>query len=197
MDMKKLLLLGFLSMFGASQAHADFISVVNGADMAGIEVTATFSDSTTETIIWGAQSADSGGVSGTDWSLSQVGDSFGELGPLGVIGAWTIFNGNSDLVSLFVNLVPASFVFDTAFGDASANGSGSGREFASNTPIGYAFSGLLQDELYTALTLDDISDGETQFVIDTDFVSVSAPSTVSIALLSLLGLVMNSRRNKA
>ncbi|MBU3004325.1 hypothetical protein [Paraglaciecola arctica] len=195
--MKKLLLLGFLSMFVGTQAHAGFISIVNGADMAGIEVTATFSNSTTETIVWEAQSADSGGVSGTDWSLSQVGDSFGELGPLGVVGAWTIFKGNSDLVSLFINLLPASFVFDTAYGDASANGSGNGREFVPATPIGYAFSGLVQDELYTGLTLDNISDGETQFVIDTDLVSASAPSTVSILLLSLLGLVMSSRRKQA
>lgn len=192
--MKKLLLLGFLSMFGASQAHAGFISIVDGADMAGIEVTATFSDASTETLTWAALTADSGGVSGTAWSLEQVGETFGELGPLGVLGAWTLTNDNSALVSLFINLLPASFVFDTEFGDASANGSGNGREFVSGTPIGYTFDGLMQDELYTGLTLSNITAGETQFLIDTDL--VSAPATISILMLSLLGLVMNSRRKQ-
>jgi hypothetical protein len=99
------------------------------------------------------------------------------------------------LVSLFINLVPGSFVFDTAFGDASGNGSGNGREFVSGTPIGYSFGGLMQDELYTGLTLTDIAAGDTQFLIDTDL--VSAPATISILALSLFGLVMNSRRKQA
>jgi hypothetical protein len=193
--MKKILLISFLSMFVGTQAHAGFISVVTGADMAGIEVTATFSDSSTETLTWEALTADSGGVTGTGWSLGQVGETFGELGPSGVVGAWTVINDTANLESLFVNLLPASFVFDTEFFDVSANGSGNGREFVSGTPIGYVFSDLMQDELYTGLTLSDISAGETLFLIDTDL--VSAPTTVSILMLSLLGLAMNARRKQA
>lgn len=193
--MKKFLLLGFLSMFGMSQANAGFISVVTGADMAGIEVTATYSDASTQTLTWEALTADSGGVTGTGWSLDQVGETFGELGMSGVIGAWTVTNDNAELVSLFVNLLPGKFVFDTAFGDASRNGSGNGREFVSSAPIGYNFSGLMQDELYTGLTLNDISAGQTQFLIDTDL--VSAPATISIMALSLFGLIMNARRKQA
>lgn len=195
--MKKLIIIGLFTMLVGAKAHASFIGNVDGADMAGIHVTATFNDLTTESFIWEAQSANSGGVTGTGWSLSQVGNTFGELGPGGVIGPWTIFNDNSALVSLFVNLLPASFVFDTEYGDASANGSGNGRELVSETPIGHAFSGLMQDELFTGLTLSDFSLGETRFVIDTDLVTVSAPSTVSILLLSLFGLIMNTRRKQA
>ncbi len=198
--MKNFLLVGFLSMFAASQAQAGFISLVTGADMAGIEVTATFSDMSTETLTWEALTADSGGVSGTGWTLVQEGNTFGELTGGGiVVGAWTLINNSATLESLFINLLPANFIFDTLFGDASANGSGSGREFVSDVAIGSMFGGLLQDELYSTLTLTGIEDGQTRFLIDTDLVSVSvsAPATASILMLSLLGLVMNARRKQA
>ena len=197
--MKKFLLLGFLSMFGASHANAGFIPVITGADMTGIEVTASFTGGVTETFTWAALTADSGGVTGTGWSLSQVGETFGEFDTVNnvLVGAWTLTNNSATLDSLFINLL-SGFVFDTEFGDASANGSGSGREFGlGQVAITSAFGGFVQDELYSTLALTNIAAGDTQFVIDTDAVTVSAPATASIVLLSLLGLAMNSRRKKA
>jgi len=198
--MKKLLVLGFLSMFGASQAQAGFISIINGADMAGIEVTATFSDMTPdETFTWAALTADSGGVTGTGWSLSQEGETFGEYDTVNslFVGEWTIDNHAQNLESLFINLLDG-FVFDTAFGVASANGSGPGVDFDSGGNSTAMFSGLVQDELFSGLTLTNIAaGGQSIFLTDTDAVVVSAPATVSILMLSLLGLVMNSRRKQA
>jgi hypothetical protein len=198
--MKKLLLLGFLSMFGASQANASFITNINGADMAGIEITGTFNGGTTQTFTWAAINSDTGGVSGSDWSLSLSGETFGEYDDINgvVIGAWVLSLGSSStLESLFIDL-GANFVFDTAFGDASANGSGPGVDFdTSSTTMTHSFGGLVQDELYSTLLVENFEIGTTTFLTDTDAVSVSAPETVSIFMLSLLGLVMNSRRKQA
>lgn len=196
--MKKFLLLGFLSMFAASQAHAGFIKTVTGADMAGIQITATFSDTTTEILNWAALTADSGGVTGTDWSLSQVGDTFGEFDNINslLVGAWTLTNNSSTLESLFINLL-SGFVFDIDYGTASANGSGPGRELVSDIPMSFSFGGFVQDELYSTLMLTNFANGETQFMTDTDAVVVSAPATASILMLSLLGLVINARRKQA
>jgi hypothetical protein len=196
--MKKFLLLGFLSMFAASQANAGFISAVSGADMAGIQVTATFTDTSTEILDWAALTADSGGVTGTGWSLTQEGDTFGEFDNINqlLVGTWTLTNNSLNLESLFIDLL-SGFVFDIDFGDASANGSGPGRELVSDIPMSFSFGGFVQDELYSTLMLTNFADGQTLFMTDTDAVVVSAPATVSILMLSLLGLVMNSRRKKA
>jgi hypothetical protein len=196
--MKKFLLLGFLSMFAASQANAGFISAVSGADMAGIQVTATFTDTSTEILDWAALTADSGGVTGTGWSLTQEGDTFGEFDNINqlLVGTWTLTNNSLNLESLFIDLL-SGFVFDIDFGDASANGSGPGRELVSDIPMSFSFGGFVQDELYSTLMLTNFADGQTLFMTDTDAVVVSAPATVSILMLSLLGLVMNSRRKQA
>ena len=52
-----------------------------GAMMAGMSVTAYFEGGFTQTLAWGTTGAASGGVTGTQWSLSQTGDTFG--------GDWT------------------------------------------------------------------------------------------------------------
>jgi hypothetical protein len=209
--MKKFLLLGFLSMFGASQAHAGFIQAVTGADMAGIEVTVTYEDLTTDTQIWTASPIDlpffeeDGLALGDDWSLYESGDTLGELTDAGVLtGVWTFLRQSGyaqEISSIFIDTSATNVVFDTEFFDFSANGSGAGREFTyddTNTYVDAVFSGLYMDELYTGLTISGsgLVDGFT-FMIDTDLVEVSAPATASILMLSLLGLVMNARRKQA
>jgi hypothetical protein len=198
MDMKKFLTLSFLSMFVASQANAGFISVITGADMAGIQVTATFTDTSTEVLDWAALTADSGGVTGTGWSLTQEGDTFGELDNINqlLVGEWTLTNNSPNLESLFIDLL-SGFVFDTDFGDASANGSGPGRELVSDISMNFSFGGFVQDELYSTLMLTNFVDGQTLFMTDTDAVVVSAPTTFSLLMLSLFGLMINSRRKQA
>lgn len=47
-----------------------------GAMMNGLEVTATFSNGHSETLVWGTTGLNSGGVSGAGWGLSLNGDSF-------------------------------------------------------------------------------------------------------------------------
>jgi hypothetical protein len=103
-------------------------------------------------------------------------------------------NNNQQLESLFVDLSPAGLVFDNAAGDASANGSGPGLAFFSSPAMTSVLSGIIFDELFTGLTVGNIGIGDSFFAIDTDIMNVSAPATASILMLSLLGLVMTSRR---
>lgn len=202
MNMKKLLGLGFAAALFAGQANAGFISVVNGADMAGISVTATFTNLSTETFIWTSSTSSTsststaGGVDGTDWELMVDGDTIIPNSATPLMGTWQLVNSNPELVSLFINLGTA-FVFDTEYNDVSANGSGPGREFLNffGTSTTGSFSNLMQDELYYGLTLTNISAGETLFGADTD--AVPTPATLSLLGLALLGLAAGARRKKA
>lgn len=216
--MKKLLALGFAVLLSAGNAHAAFIQQVTGADMTGMEVTVEFTNGSTETLTWALFSADpsapnlegySGGVTPASllWGLSQAGDTIGEYiaGPLGV---WTLYNEDASvgIHSLFINAWAGNVVFDTAFGDASMNGSGPGREFTydnSNTTVMATFSNNYMDELYGGLTITGAGGssllpgtGIFQFQIDTEIVKtvgVPAPATLAIALLALVGLAFRRK----
>lgn len=219
--MKKFLLLGFLSMFGASQAQASFMNVVTGADMAGLQVTANFSDGFSETLTWQVISAGSGltdtvslegeegGVVGTMFSLTQQGDSQGnvdnnmtdDLSDDIFYGLWTLTNTSTNaLTSIVISALTTNIVFDSVFDD-NGNGSDFGRAFTPSVSgtTTYSYSDLVQDELYSTLTINsDLTTNESlDFFADTDLVEVSAPATASILMLSLLGLVMNARRKQA
>lgn len=199
MIMKKLLGLGFATVMLAGQAHAGFISMVTGSDMAGIEVTAVFSNLPSETKTWGDLGGNAGGVTGTGWSLMVDGDTIIPNAATPALGAWNLINQSQNLVSLFINL-GTGFVFDTAYGDVSANGSGAGREFLDFLGKGTTavFSGHVQDELYTGLTLTTIASGQTYFGVDTDgVIAVPAPAALSLLGLALLGLAAGTRRKKA
>ncbi len=88
-----------------------------GADMAGMLVTAHFSASASESVVWQATGTDSGGVFGAnqDWSLTQSGDSFHE--------PWNLFYGGGKglLVGFSIDGMAAGFgevgvMFDRTFG---------------------------------------------------------------------------------
>jgi MYXO-CTERM domain-containing protein len=195
MNMKKLFGIGFAAAMFVSQAHAGFIWGVTGSDMAGIKVTATFADTSTETFTWADLGGDAGGVTGTGWSLMVDGDTIIPNPASPYAGAWTLVNNTQQMLeSLFINL-GAGFVFDTEFGDASANGSGPGRALTSSVSIGSLFGGWVQDELYSTLWLTDIADGTTLFGVDTD--AVPTPATISLLGLAMLGLAAGARRRKA
>lgn len=207
MEMKKLLALGFLSLFIGSQANANFIKTTTGSDLAGIEVTVTFADDgSMESGIWAATGPRKGEAnntsSGQGWGLMESGDTLGGLTVLGdpstAFGIWSFYNWTGRTISsLFIDTAATNIVFDTEFFDVSANGSGAGREFTyDNTvhSVKHAFSGLYMDELYTGLTIFGADDG-FQFMADTDLIKVSAPATLSLMLLALGGLV--ARRRKA
>lgn len=219
--MKKLLLLGFLSMFGASQAHASFVNIITGADMSGLQVTANFSGGVTETLTWQVISAgtgltdtvslesEEGGVLGTMFSLTQKGDSQGNIDDRGTAswdddifyGLWSLTNSSQNiLTSLVISALGTNVVFDSLFDD-NGNGSGIGRAFIVQ-PTGVSpvaiYSNLIQDELFSTLTieLDLASQGNINFFADTDIknVAVPAPATLSLFLLALGGLVFRRKQ---
>ena len=210
--MKKLLALSFFSMFVASQAHAGFISTVNGDDMTGISVTVTLEDDSFETLVWGATGVDKGGVFGTlgidGWSLIESGDTIGGDNGQSLFGVWSLANYTGKAIkSLFIDMSATNVVFDTLFDDASGNGSLAGREFTYDdrfATVDASFSMNYMDELFKGLTITGpqgsflASGSSFDFMIDTDIVtSVPAPATLSIFALSLLGLAARSRRKQA
>lgn len=139
--MKKLsifLLISISSLFIASQTLAYTLNVsfnngtiqettaltgfaTNGAMMDGMNVTATFSAGGFQTEAWAATGVASGGVSGTGWSLSESGDTYG--------GIWSL-NADSAIDRLFLDAGAGDSVFDTTFGgDFGTDGSARGWTF--------------------------------------------------------------------
>jgi hypothetical protein len=219
--MKKFLLLGFLSMFGASQAHAGFVNITTGADMAGLQVTATFSSGFTETLTWQVVSAGNGltdtinletqigGVTGSGWSLNQQGDSQGNTDTNGtptdftddtIYGLWTLTNSSAlTLQSVIISTLGTDVVFDSEFVDNLLNGSGIGREFTPELMTSGAtgiYSDPIQDELFSTLTINlDLAGGSSlEFLADTDVTTVPVPATLSLLLLGLGGLVIRRKQ---
>jgi len=153
--------------------------VTTGAMMDGMVVTAFFSDASSQTLAWADTGATSGGVSGTGWSLSESGDTFG--------GLWSLSNSRGvNLVRLLIDAGPGGTVFDTFFGSSTGTpGSGGGMDFAVSS-ISVADNGdtitatyrdavalgasLPVGDLYRRLDVDlSLSNGSTMvFVSDTD-----------------------------
>jgi len=208
--MKKLIFACLISLFACAQAQAGFISQVTGADMVGMEVTVTFENNTTETLVWDVFTQDasvpflegySGGVSGNGWSVIQAGDTISEYvnSPLGL---WTITNSSDQgIISIFFNGLAGNVVFDILFGDASANGSEEGRPFLSASGnINASFGSNYMDELYGTMLLSNnggliVAEGARElFIVDTDIITVdadvSAPTTLGISLFALCGLIL-------
>lgn len=86
-----------------------------GAMMNGMLVTATFTNGFSQTLAWGTTGADSGGVFGTGWSLTQAGDTFvGINSP--AQGRWVFSNTATtaalSLQTLYLQGGPGLTVFD-------------------------------------------------------------------------------------
>jgi hypothetical protein len=95
-----------------------------GAMMSGMSVTATFFGGFSETLSWATTGANSGGVTGTNWGLSESGDTFG--------GTWTFGNARTEqLQSLTLNGNPGLTVFDVDMYDPNG-----GQNCSSYTPTG-------------------------------------------------------------
>ena len=204
--MKKLILAGILAFF-ACQANAGFVQGVTGADMAGMEVTATFADGSTETATWGVIAPGAGGAFGLiPWGVLLDGDSFGDFDPVtgDLFGGFLMMNFyDFDMVSLSFNALAAGFVFDTAYFDASANGSGPGRELvSSNADVFAVYSDNYMDELFGTMTLLSssqvvVASGEMQvFLTDTDQISVPAPAGFAMIALALMGMRIARKSSK-
>lgn len=206
--MKKFIFAGLLALF-ASQANAGFIQGVTGEDMAGMEVTATFADGSSETVTWAALTTGAGAATGLlPWAVMLDGDSFGQYDSSTntLFGEFVISNFfDFDMVSLSFNALVAGFVFDTEFFDASANGSGDGRELvSSNANVFAVYSNNYMDELFGTMTLLSTSQvvvaaGSVEsFLTDTDQVSeeVPAPAGFAMIALALMGMRLARKSSK-
>lgn len=204
--MKKYFLAIAAAIVVSFQANAAYIQGVTGADMVGIEVTVELDSGQgilTESATWFASSATEGmAVGASDWILSLDGDSFGEYDDVNDIlyGAFTFISYAYDVISITIEALDAGFVFDTEYGDASANGSGAGREFVSTSDSAVAsYSDAVEDELFGTLTITGDFDFDTVYVFltDTDAVVDSVPAPAGLALLGLaLAGMRLARRNK-
>lgn len=205
--MKKYLLLLAVTLLASFNASASYIEHVNGADMAGIEVTVFYTDGGTETVTWEAISeTDGGAFSGeSGWSLVLYGDSFGQMDDEGnLYGVFELFTGRYSLAGFMIDMLDAGFVFDIEYGDESANGSDDGREFVTDYVADdylLAYSDWVEDELFGTLSFFSVSEIEAStsmmFMTDTDGVAedVPAPAGLMLIALGMLGLRL-VRRNK-
>ncbi|WP_157447224.1 PEP-CTERM sorting domain-containing protein [Catenovulum agarivorans] len=216
--------LGMLLMSSSLTSNAalmSFDTTLTGADMAGLEVVATFNDLTTETLEWqtistilGTSGNDIidhegyvGGVSGANWSLTQQGYTGGNFdGAGGFFGAWSFVDSSQlGITKLEIFSNDTNIFFDTSFlTDLSddSNGSGQGREFIAYKDgaefFGYSLSygDNLVDELYGSLTLDLTTPGTSfNFLIDTDkLIDVPEPSSLVTLVSAVIGLMVIRRR---
>ncbi len=204
----------FFLLASSSSAFSNIInSVVTGADMVGIEVTAEFSNGMQESLIWQSNInpvADpfgehlAGGVSGQGWSLTQQGFTLGNFDPVqGVLGAWTLTNTSMyQLSSLTIDAIAGGFVFDALDGAEGTVGSGPGRFFqtGSTEPVVPVYGDIYNaPDLFGSLELyfaDFGPNDSMQFLADTDQVAVNVPEPSSFGLMALgfLGLAFTRNR---
>jgi len=182
--------------------------VTTGAMMTGMSVTAIF-DSFSETLFWSATGAASGGVTGTNWSLSLDGDTFDPL-------EWNFVNSGAGLLtSLVFDGATGLTIFDKTDPSFGTDGSAQGRDFASDlledasivptysNQVGVAGNPPVGD-LYHVLTVDftGLSAGGVRtsfnFSQDTDndsrFVDVPEPGLLAMVGLGLAGVARARRR---
>ncbi len=130
----------------------------DGADMAGMAVTAFFSTSAPETVVWTATGVDSGAVNGlkSDWSLTQQGDTFSN--------PWTLIytggTGKGLLTGFRIDGFAAGpgevgVMFDRTFnGDFGTPDSFLGRDYTTQT-AGLPFDTFVLYESQVAVTPND------------------------------------------
>jgi len=131
--MKRLISFLLFLLWGTSASAFPYVidTFVNGAEMAGMEVTVYFGNGTSETVTWSATGAESGAAIGSDWSLSQSGDT---LNQPGVLPAWTLSNLTGFTITRFtIDAWVAKVFFDVMLesvpDSVGTPGSGQGRPF--------------------------------------------------------------------
>ncbi|GFD95589.1 hypothetical protein KUL156_11060 [Alteromonas sp. KUL156] len=220
---KILLSLGMLAISAATNASVIVINdSVTGADMAGIEVTVTFDNNTSESSIWSVI-ADNGGVTTVDaegriggaiastWSLSQQGYTLGGVDQGIFYGLWTFENNSmlsvtkisiSGIIAGLTSIVFDSIPIDSASPTELTPGSGGGQGFVTQFlgAVGtYADQvNPLYDDLFYTLNIDfstPLQQGETMvFFADTDQVASSVPAPGTLAILLSCGMLLVLRR---
>ncbi len=137
--MNRLLALLLFSGWAVSASAFPYVidTTVNGADMAGIEVTVFLQDGSSDTATWAATGADSGAASGSGWTLSESGDTLNQPG-LGA--AWTLTNTGtaSPITGFKIDAWVAQVFFDVymdltdPLDDVGTPGSSQGRPFTAD-----------------------------------------------------------------
>ncbi len=153
----------------------DIVSIeVTGAEMEGMQVTAMFEGGTSETIPWTVQSGIAGGAIGTNWFLSQAGNTFtGDLsGDLDLADPaafnWLLSNSTGKtLTKLNVNGVPGNILFDVVKDMKVTEKSGFGTPF---TPFGGNDPNILPTYLQPVDGASDLF-GELQIVLNNGLAS--------------------------
>jgi hypothetical protein len=186
--LKKLTMVSLI-MFGCVDVRASvltFDTSITGADMAGINITATFADNSTESLIWQSISTNlgntgndvidyegySGGVTGAGWSLIQQGFTLGNVGSGNTYGAWSFTDSSIGITGLKIDTTNTDIMFDTATFDSisqDTNGSGQGRSFLTDqVGVTGTYSDNVQQELYKILELSGLTGDDFQYFADTD-----------------------------
>lgn len=163
--------------------HATTISLDQtfGDDMAGMEVTADFLGGGSETATWGVTGSEAGGAFGTDWSVTQSGETFSD--------PWTFSNSGQSIASLEINAIPGNTAFDTVYAieePPSTPGSALGIPFTvltGPTPDSFAYSDEIdvsKGDLFGTLSVNynDGFTGTMTYLADTDNGTLDNPVAV-------------------
>jgi hypothetical protein len=163
----------------AAHTCPSFTDMSSGGNLVGASVTATFADTTTETVTWSSLGGGAGNAVGTGWSVAQSGDTFSN--------PFTVTNnraGGVAMADLVIDLNPSSNVWNTMLGTGKTAGSGTGLTFVITGgsfagSVVYEYTGLVGlgaaaplGDLYTQLEIaftNVLPSGQTlQFKADTD-----------------------------
>lgn len=180
-----------------------------GSMMNGMLVTAC-DESSCETRAWETTGTGTGGVFGTGWSMTLAGDSF---------SVPFILTGSDDfaITSFSMNGRPGNTIFDIVNGDFLSPGSANGRPFtiSGTSPfsggvinVNYtdrlSVADIFYSDLFTVMNVNfggATLTGTLSFITDTDnaatgspIVPVSAPATLALAGLGLIGIAATRRR---